>query len=322
MGPQMVSALQDLFKQQHQYVNYFFQSVNLNQIQEALQACLNCSGSLIFTGVGKSGIIAEKIAMTLISTGTKALYLPSLNFLHGDIGIVSSDDLVIFLSKSGETEELLELIPFLRRKKCLLMSVVSNEESRLARLADHVVCLPIEKELCPFDLAPTTSTVVQLLFGDLLAMALMREKGISLQQYADNHPSGFIGKKTLCVKDLMRTGKEIPFCHFEDILIDVIVTLSDKKCGCLLIIDEQKKLLGIFTDGDLRRALHAQGTKAMERKMGELMILSPISVKQEDLVMDALKEMQNVRFISVAPVLHKEKVVGIIRMHDIVQAGI
>lgn len=323
MPSQTISILQDLFEQQCQYVNYFFESLNLHQVDSVLQVCLSCTGLLIFTGVGKSGIVAEKIAMTLISTGTKALYLPSLNFLHGDIGVVTSNDLVITLSKSGETPELLDLVPHLRRKKCPIIAVVSNEESRLARLADHVVCLPVEKELCPFDLAPTTSTAVQLLFGDLLAMTLMREKGFSLQQYADNHPSGAIGKKsTLRVKDVMKMGNDIPLCRPEDRLMNVIFTLSEKKCGCLLIVDDKHKLLGIFTDGDLRRTLQAEGGESMEMEMQKLMTLSPVSVEREDLLVDVLKKMQKPRCITVAPVIHRGTVEGIVRMHDILHEGI
>lgn len=315
--------LQELFEQQHLYVNHFFENLDLMQAEKILQSCLECEGLLIFTGIGKSGIIAEKIVMTLISTGTRALYLPPMNFLHGDIGVVAPQDRIIMLSKSGETQELLELVPHLRRKGSKIIALVSDQESRLAKMADLYIHLPVEKELCPFDLAPTTSTAVQLLFGDLLAMALMREKGFSLEEYAGNHPYGSIGKKiTLRVKELMRVGDDIPLCYPEDRLVDVIVDLSNKKCGCLFVVTEEKKLLGIFTDGDLRRRLQAEGARVMEKKMKDLMNPSPVTVGLEDLALVAIKKMQKMRYVMIAPVVEKEKVQGIIRMHDIVQAGI
>ncbi|HSX12144.1 MAG TPA: SIS domain-containing protein, partial [Rhabdochlamydiaceae bacterium] len=196
--------IEELFAKQKQYINYFFDSLDLAAAAPFFQACLDCRGSLIFTGVGKSGIIAEKIAMTLVSTGTRAHFLSPINFLHGDIGMISSEDAVVMLSKSGEAEELLNILPFFKRREAKILTIVSNPVSRLAKIADVSVYLPVEKELCPFDLAPTTSTAVQLLFGDLLAAALMRAKGFSLDDYIQNHPLGSIGKKmTVKVKNLM-----------------------------------------------------------------------------------------------------------------------
>lgn len=317
------SVLQDLFEKQRQYSNYYFDHLDLLQSEKALQACLDCKGLLIFTGIGKSGIVAEKIAMTLVSVGTRALFLPATNFLHGDIGAIGKEDLVIMLSKSGETQELLTLVPHIRKKQSRILALVSDEESKLARYADLYVHLPVEKELCPFDLAPTTSTAVQLFFGDSLAMALMRKKNIRLEQYASNHPSGSIGKKsTLIVEDLMRKEKDIPLCKPSDRLIDVIVELSNKKCGCLLIVSEDQELHGIFTDGDLRRALQTHGAKVMESSLESLMTPNPISVTFDELAKEAKKKMQKERYVMAAPVIQNKKVVGIIRMHDIIREGI
>lgn len=321
-----MEIMRELFASQKQYINHFFDALDLEAVDQFFQACLNCRGSLIFTGVGKSGIIAEKIAMTLVSTGTRAHFLSPINFLHGDIAMISSEDAVVMLSKSGEAEELLTLLPFFKRREAKILSMVSNPTSRLAKISDVSVFLPVEKELCPFDLAPTTSSAVQLLFGDLLAATLMRAKGFSLDDYMHNHPAGSIGKKmTLKVKDLMMTGADIPLCSPDQKLVEVLVDLSSKKCGCLIVAGVQKDLLGIFTDGDLRRGLQRDAAQILEKKMGDLMTKNPISVTQNMLARDAIKIMQKDShpWVMVAPVIDEEgNVVGIIRMHDIIHAGV
>jgi arabinose-5-phosphate isomerase len=317
--------LKKLFEEQRQHLDLFFERIDVQRAEEIFRICLESKGLLIFTGIGKSGIIAEKIAMTLVSTGTKALYLPSVNFLHGDIGIVSKEDIVFLLSKSGETEELLNLVPFLRRRGARLVGVVSNEESRLAKTCDVSISLPVEKELCPFNLAPTTSTVVQLLFGDALAVALMQAKEFNLSDYAKTHPSGSLGKKmTLLVEDIMIKGEEVPLCFPEDSLQQVLVELSNKRCGCLLIADREKSLLGIFTDGDLRRALQIQGPHVLEKRMESLMTPSATVVEKTLLAWEAIQIMQRdpKKWIMVCPVVEAQKIVGIIRMHDIIHSGI
>lgn len=316
-------GLQELLQQQRQYVNHFFEHLHLPRVEEVLEACLQCRGFLVLTGVGKSGIIAEKIAMTLISLGTRALFLPSINFLHGDIGALSPEDIVLMLSKSGETRELLELVPYIRARGTKIISLVSEGESRLAKASDLFVELPVEKELCPFDLAPTTSTTVQLLFGDLLAIALMQEKKFGLEAYASNHPAGAIGKRiTLRVEELMKKGNELPLCHLEDRLIDLLVELTNKRLGCLLVVGHDEQLKGIFTDGDLRRALQQSGGEVLNQKMKDLMHTNPIQVAPQDLLYDAVKKMQGARYVMMAPVTDQGRVVGLIHMHDIVQAGI
>ncbi len=317
--------LKNLFREQRSYLNAFFEQIDVERAEAFLKACLECKGLIVFSGVGKSGIIAEKIATTMVSTGTKALNLPPTNFLHGDLGVMTSEDLLVLISKSGETEELLTLLPFARRRKVRVLTIVSNPQSRLAKEADLSISLPVEKELCPFDLAPTTSTEVQLIFGDALAIAMMKAKGFSLSEYALNHPSGSIGKKiTLSVSDIMLRKEGVPFCSPHDRLVDVLVELSNKKCGCLIVADEKQKLLGIFTDGDLRRALQNQGAGVLEKKMENLMTASAISVPQDILAWEAMKIMQKdpKRWVMVVPVINDEKVVGMVRMHDIVQAGL
>jgi arabinose-5-phosphate isomerase len=303
-----------LLSEQKEAIDPFFQKLDLQQMEGVLADCLQCKGTIILTGVGKSGIIAEKVAMTLLSTGTRALYLPAYNLLHGE------GDVALLLSKSGETAELLGLVPYLKERGCRVVAAVSEEGSALGKVADRQVLLPVEKELCPFDLAPTISTTVQLLFGDLLAVALMKKKGISVETFAVNHPSGAIGEKlALFVRDVMKTGDDLPLCGPEERLIDVIVTLSDKRCGCLLVVTEERKLLGVFTDGDLRRALQTKGTEVMEMKVNELMSDDPITVQADELAYVALKKMQEKQYVMIAPVIGNDRVIGLIRMHDIVQ---
>ncbi|NDE82228.1 MAG: KpsF/GutQ family sugar-phosphate isomerase [Chlamydiia bacterium] len=308
-----------------QYINSFFDAVGSQEIETVVSLCRECEGLLIITGVGKSGIIAEKIAMTLVSTGTRALYLPAMNFLHGDIGIVSDRDLVLMISKTGESEELLNLLPFIQRKKAKTIAVVSRPSSRLSQGCDFSLCLPVEKELCSFDLVPTISTVVQLIFGDILAVALMQHRNFQMSHYAMNHPAGAIGKKlTLSVRDLMLKDSDIPLCRPENRLVDVLVELSNKKCGALLVASEKKEFIGIFTDGDLRRALQSKGSSVLDETMQSLMSPSAVSLDGDVLAWDALKYMQqdSSKWVMVLPVLDQGKIIGILRMHDLVQAGI
>lgn len=317
--------LKDLFAEQRQYLDFFFNTLDMEKAEKIFELCLQTKGMLVLAGIGKSGIVSEKIAMTLVSTGTKALYLPTTNFLHGDIGLVSQEDTMLLFSKSGETEELLNLLPFIKRRGAKVIAIVSSAQSRLANQSDLSICLPVEKELCPFDLAPTTSTEVQLLFGDVLAIALMKAKGFSLDAYGENHPSGNIGKKiTTKVQDIMIQGNNVPLCSPEDRLGDVLVELSNKKCGCLIVVDKDKSFHGIFTDGDLRRSLQALGSQVLEKQIGEIMTRSATSIQQSERAWEAMKLMQKdpKKWIMMLPVLEDQKVVGIIRMHDIIHAGI
>lgn len=314
-----------LFAQQREHLDYFFNQIDLSKAEAFLRACLDCKGLVMLTGIGKSGIIGEKIAMTFVSTGTRALFLPPANLLHGDLGVMTADDLFIMMSKSGETEELLALIPFVRKKKTKLLAITSNSNSRLAKEADIAIDLPVVKELCPFDLAPTTSTTVQLLFGDALAVALMKLKSFSIHEFAINHPAGTLGKKmTLTVKDLMLGDSLIPLCAPEAPLSEVLIELTNKKCGCLLVSDQEKQLLGIFTDGDLRRGLQNHGSSLLNFPMRELMQHCAVTLSQETLAWEAVKILQKdpKRWVMMAPVLEGNKIVGILRMHDVVHAGL
>ena len=317
--------LKELFQEQKKHLDHFFESIDLDASEKLVQAMLNCSGVIFFSGIGKSGLVGKKIAVTMTSTGTKSLYLSPSNALHGDIGIVSNKDLFIFLSKSGESEELLNLIPFLRNRGVQLGALVSDPRSRLATSCDYPVILPLAKELCPFGLAPTTSSALQLIFGDILAVAIMKHKNFQMDQYRINHPAGRIGRRMILkVKDIMLSGPHLPLCQPKDKLVDVLVELSNKRCGCLLVVDYENLLLGIFTDGDLSRALLKHGPDAFQLSIESLMTITPRSTHPELLAFEAMQLMEanQKKPITVLPVLKEKQVVGLIKLHDILQSGI
>lgn len=317
--------MRHLFQKQQQYLNFFFDHIDIAQAENVLNICLNTKGLILLTGVGKSGFVAEKIAMTLVATGTRAIYLSPLNFLHGDMGIISELDTIIFLSKSGETEELLQLVPFIKKKGATLVACISNKQSRLAKQVDEVIFLPIEKELCPYDLTPTTSTEIQLLFGDAIAIGLMQKKYFTLTQFGENHPSGAIGRKIITtVEDVMIPLNSLPLCSSSQFLSEILSPLTEKGLGCILIVDKMNQFEGIFTDGDLRRSLQSLGSEVMQEKIGHLMTKAAITIDRKSLAWDALKIMQKDpnSWIMMLPVLEERSVVGLVRMHDIIHQGI
>src|ERR1700733_12554939 len=303
--------LKELFDNERSYLNHFFEHLDYEEVDKVLATLSDCKGMIVLTGVGKSGLVAEKIAVTMTSTGTRALFLSPNNALHGDIGIINRGDVFVILSKSGESEEVLSLVPYVRNKGAIIVAIVSVPNCRMAKAVDILLILPSEKELCPFDMAPTTSTIIQMIVGDVLAIALMRIKNISMEDYVLSHPGGKIGKRiTLKVKDLMLTHKKIPLCKPSDKLIDTLVELSNKQCGCVLIVDESKKMLGIFTDGDLRRSLQNKGAPALEFEMQTIMTKMPRFIEPEVLAWQALEKMEadQKHPITVLPVLEEGKV--------------
>jgi arabinose-5-phosphate isomerase len=315
--------LAELFSDQRHYINAFFDALDLQQTDDILQRLLACQGSLVLTGVGKSGYIAEKIVATLISTGTSARFLSPGDALHGDIGCLSNRDILILFSKSGESKELLGLLPYAQKKGVQTIAVISRENSQLAKCCDASIVLPVSRELCPYNLVPTTSAAVQLIFGDCLAVALMKAKEFSLNELALNHPAGLLGRKiTLKVTDLMLSGEKIPFCRPFDCLVDVLHELSAKRCGCLLVVDAEKRLQGIFTDGDLRRSLEKVGRDVLEQPISRFMTVSAKVIAPDVFVGEGIRLMEEdpCRLITVLPVIEKEQVVGLLRMHDILQA--
>ncbi|WCJ38309.1 Arabinose 5-phosphate isomerase KdsD [Euphorbia peplus] len=319
------SSLLNLFKSQQNHLNYFFKNLDLSETLTFTQTLLNSRGTIFFSGVGKSGFVANKISQTLVSLGIRAGFLSPVDALHGDIGILNGNDVLVMFSKSGNTEELLRLVPCARAKRAYLVSVTSISGNALAGVCDMNVHLPLERELCPFDLAPVTSTAIQMVFGDTVAIALMEAKNLSRDEYAANHPAGRIGKSLIFkVKDVMKKQDELPICREQDLIMDQLVELTSKGCGCLLVIDEEHRLIGTFTDGDLRRTLKASGEGIFKLTVGEMCNRHPRTIGPDAMAVDAMKKMESppspVQFL---PVINEQNIViGIVTLHGLVSAGL
>ena len=297
-----------------------------DEIERVVQLLAACQGKIVILGVGKSGIIAQKIAATMTSTGTGALYLHPSDALHGGIGIINSDDVVMILSNSGETDEIIEMLPYLKRRQVPLIALVGNLNSTLARRADAVIDGSIDQEACPLNLAPTTSTTVALALGDALAMTVMQVKGLTSDDFAVNHPAGQLGKRlTLTVADLMHTGANNPTIALGAMWVDAVKGISAGGLGAVNVIDEAGRLAGIITDGDLRRAIQGSDPGSLATlRSDELMTRRPAVAVPELLAYDALRLMEDrPSQISVLPVVDGDGIcVGLIRLHDIVRSGL
>lgn len=282
-----------------------------------------CPGRVIVTGAGTSGIVARKIAATLTSTGTPALFLHPSDALHGGLGAVAGGDVVVAVSNSGETGEILVLLPYLRNRQASLIAIVGNSESRLGREADVVLDAMVKREAGPYDLAPTASSTLALAMGDALAMSVLQVTGFTPDDFALNHPSGRLGRRlTLRVADLMH---ERPGITEEESWLDVVGAISDGGLGGVAVVDGDDHLLGIITDGDVRRMLQRVPTEGLRNVVATAMMTpSPVTVDPELLAYDALQRMEDrPSQISVLPVVSRDgRYLALIRVHDIVRAGI
>ena len=287
-----------------------------------------CTGKVVLLGVGKSGIIAQKIAATMTSSGTAAINLHPSDAGHGGLGILTSDDVVLMLSNSGETDELLQLLPYLKRRKVPLVAIVGNVKSTLAQRADAILDASVDEEACPLNLAPTTSTTVALALGDALAMTLMQAKGLTAEDFASNHPAGQLGKRlTLRVADLMHSGAENPTIATDASWMDVVSAITHYGLGAVNVIDSEGRLKGIITDGDLRRSLQRIGPRDFgfaNLRCDDLMTSDPVVTNPEMLAFAALRLMEDrPSQINVLPVIDGDRLcVGLIRLHDIVRSGL
>jgi arabinose-5-phosphate isomerase len=297
-----------------------------DEIERVVQLLAACKGKIVLLGVGKSGIIAQKIAATMTSTGTGALYLHPSDALHGGIGIINAEDAVMILSNSGETDEIIEMLPYLKRRQVPIIALVGNLNSTLARRADAVIDGSVDQEACPLNLAPTTSTTVALALGDALAMTLMQDKGITPDGFAVNHPKGQLGKRlTLTVADLMHSGTDNPTIALGTMWVDAVKGISAGGLGAVNVVDDTGRLAGIITDGDLRRAIQKSDPGSLASlRSDDLMTRNPTVASPELLAYDALRLMEDrPSQISVLPVVDGDRVcVGLIRLHDIVRSGL
>jgi arabinose-5-phosphate isomerase len=296
------------------------------QLERAIQLLANCRGKVVVAGVGKSGLVARKIASTLTSTGTAAVYLHPADALHGDLGIVTPMDVVVALSNSGETDELVAMLPHLKHRNVPIIAIVGGIKSTLARNADAVLDASVKQEACPLNLAPTTSTLVALAIGDALAATLIQVKGITSEDFALNHPAGRMGKRlTLRVSDLMHCGPDNPTVLPEASWIVIASTISKGGLGAVNVIDDAGRLVGIITDGDLRRSFEKVKAVNLEKlTANQIMTKDPVVVAPNLLAYDALQLMENrTSQIAVLPVVDDERTcLGLIRIHDIVRSGL
>ena len=291
---------------------------------EAVQMLQACQGKIILTGVGKSGLIANKISATMVSTGTPAVFLHGSEGMHGDIGIVAKEDIVLAVGKSGESEELLALLPFIRRIGARIIAITAQPQSTLARKSDVILVTPIQEEACPLKLAPTCSTTAALVLGDALAMALMKLRNFQQADFALFHPGGQLGKRLiLTVGDLMRKGEANPVVRLQDDIRTVLCEMTEKRAGAVSVIDEEYRLLGLMTDFDIRRVLEA-GKDLFSLSVGEVMNAKPTWVYEDEKAVKALEDMEKrEKPISLLPVLNRqEKVVGMIHVHDLISRGL
>ena len=296
------------------------------QLERALTLLAGCEGKVIVTGIGKSAFIARKIAATMTSTGTRAVFLHPSDALHGDIGILHSSDVVVILSNSGETDEILGMLPYLKNRGVPLIAIIGNVNSTVARNADAVLDASVDKETCPFNLAPTASTTVALAIGDALALTVMQIKGLTPEDFALNHPAGRLGKRlTLKVSDLMRKGDDNPTVLPSASWVEVVSAITRGGLGAVNVVTDAGMLAGIITDGDLRRAVQKINPTEFGMLNAEgLMTRNPITTTPEELAYAALQLMENrPSQISVLPVVDGDRrSVGLLRLHDLVRSGL
>jgi arabinose-5-phosphate isomerase len=289
---------------------------------KAVDLIANSTGRVIVTGMGKSGLVARKIVATMNSTGTAAVFLHPSDAVHGDLGMVRAEDVVICLSKSGDTEEIRQLVPMFRRIGAKIISIVGNISSHLARESDIVLDATVKEEACPYDLAPTASTTATLAMGDALAIALLDKKGFTREEFAMFHPGGNLGKRLLLrVEEMMVSGINVPSVREEVPLSDAIVEMTSKRLGATCVVDAAGRMKGIITDGDLRRLL--QRTKNVTNvTAADAMSKNPKTIRKGLLAATALEEMESFNITQLVVVDEQHHPVGMLHLHDLVKAGL
>jgi arabinose-5-phosphate isomerase len=291
-------------------------AADFDRAVELILRCGEGRGRVVVTGMGKSGIVAQKIAATLSSTGSPALFLHPAEALHGDLGVLMQGDVVIALSASGETEEILRLLATLKRMGDALISFCCNTTSTLAQTSDVCLDCSVEKEACGLGLAPTASTTAMLALGDALAIAVSLKKGFQAEDFADLHPGGKLGKKLARVRQLMHSGEAVPRVELDTPMTDVIYEMSRKGLG-MATVQSGSKLVGIISDGDLRRLLERDGPAALQKTAGEAMKASPMTISADELAVRALGVMEGKKITSLVVVDAASTVEGVLHLHDL-----
>ena len=282
------------------------------------QRVLDNGGKIVVSGIGKSGHIGYKIAATLASTGSTAIFMHPVEAMHGDLGVLQKCDMLITMSYSGETEELLTILPPAKRLGIPIAAITGDADSKLAKWSDIVIAMPVDKEACPFNLAPTTSTTVLLVIGDALAMVLLETRGFTKEDYGRLHPGGAIGRSvTMKVTDIMRDNKSHRLVKItpETLVKDTILAMTKGKSGCAIVVDEGNKLLGIFTDGDFRR--HANDMSILEKPVSQFMTENPVAIQSNKMAVEILKLIEEKRIDDIIVVDSENRVQGIIDCQDL-----
>lgn len=291
-------------------------------IEKAIDLIINSKGKLIITGVGKSGLVGTKIAATLASTGTSSFFLHPTEAMHGDLGMVGKEDIVLGISYSGESDELVQILPHLKRFNIPLIAMARNPESTLAKYADIFININVEKEGCPLDAAPMSSTTLTMAMGDALAVCLMRKRDFKKEDFASFHPGGSLGKKLFVKVDDLLRKENLPVVSRETKLKDAILVMSEGRLGSVIIEDENKSVIALLSDGDLRRAL-MNDNFSMDCKVEDIATKNPRRLKNKELLAsDALQIIENYKIQLLIVTDENDKLVGVLHIHDLIEAGI
>ena len=292
------------------------------QFEQACNIILQCEGRVAVTGMGKSGHIANKIASTLASTGTPAFFLHPAEASHGDLGMITSADVVLAISNSGSTSEIMTIIPRLKRLDVPIISMTGNSQSEVAKAAAVHLCIQVAREACPMNLAPTTSTTASLVLGDALAISLLETRGFSEDDFAMSHPGGALGRKLLLrARDLMHENTSVPRVYFNDCVQTALIEMTEKGFGVTAIFDISERLVGIFTDGDLRR-MTSQGLNIGDTIVKDVMSANPKTISGDVLAAEALNIMEDLSITTLLITDDSNCLCGILHMHDLVRAGL
>lgn len=309
-----------VLKAESQAVHMLIRRIN-REFERALDLMQSCTGRIVITGMGKPGFIGRKIAATFASTGTPSLFLHPAEAIHGDLGMVTKQDVVIAISNSGETEEITRLLATIKKIGARLIALTGNGRSTLAKNSDVILNVGLEKEACPWNLAPTASTTASLAMGDALAICLAKRKGFREEDFVFLHPGGSLGKKLIKVRDLMRRGKFNPVVRGTATIKNALLAITSARAGSCTVVDQNGKLKGIFTDGDLRRHLKENGVSILSQPIEPFATKRPVAIQEEKLAAEALQLLRD-RNIDELPVVdRKGRAVGLLDVQDLLKAG-
>ena len=320
-SPNFFASAKKTFAQEVSSLAKIPNQIDRNKFNEICELIINCKGNIVLMGIGKSGNIAAKISSTFSSTGTPSFYLNAAEASHGDLGSLKKNDILIIFSFSGETDEIVQIFPTCKSKVRTIVSITGNEKSSIAKYSNLNLHLEISEEACPLNLAPTTSSSAMLILGDALAIAILEARKFSPEDFAKNHPGGKLGKSLLKVKDLMISGNSLPLISDSAPMKDVIYEISNKGLGLTLVNDSKRKIIGLFTDGDLRRLLN-KNSNIEDLKINALMTRKFQAINKNMQIKNAIDQMNKYKIYSLVVKNEKDIVEGIIRMHDIIEAKI